>query len=153
MWYIRTYKWMPVVLISACSIPVASAQAQDGKALVEKVCTACHSLEVVTGQKMTKDQWSDTVADMVSRGASASDEDLDKIVDYLAKNYGRAPSKININDATARQIESLGFEGKDAEAIVKYRDQNGKFKDVADLKRVPGLDEKRVDAVKDRLTY
>jgi competence ComEA-like helix-hairpin-helix protein len=41
--------------------------------------------------------------------------------------------------------------GKEAEAIAKYRKENGAFKIVDDLKKVPGLDFKKIEAKKDRL--
>ena len=40
--------------------------------------------------------------------------------------------------------------GKEAEAIVKYQ-ENGAFKIVDDLKKVPDLDFKKIEAKKDRL--
>jgi glucose dehydrogenase len=56
------------------------------KALVEKTCgTGCHSIEVVTSQRMNARQWSEMVQHMVARGAKASDEEVKVIAEYLAK--------------------------------------------------------------------
>jgi competence protein ComEA len=33
----------------------------------------------------------------------------------------------------------LGIEGKEAQAIVDYREKNGKFKDLEQLRKVPGV--------------
>jgi cytochrome c5 len=71
----------------------APVQAQDlpdgvGKDLVMKVCTVCHELTRITSKKRTKDEWSDTVDKMAGRGAKASDEEFDAIVNYLAKYFG-----------------------------------------------------------------
>ncbi len=64
--------------------------AGGAKALVEKSCgTACHSLEVVTSQRMNAAQWNAVVVNMVARGAQASDAEVKAIVDYLAKTLGR----------------------------------------------------------------
>ncbi|HVW86399.1 MAG TPA: cytochrome c [Bryobacteraceae bacterium] len=60
-----------------------------GKAVTERVCTACHGLENVVRARMTKERWGTVVDDMVSRGAAASDSEIDQIVDYLAANFGR----------------------------------------------------------------
>jgi competence protein ComEA len=51
---------------------------------------------------------------------------------------------VNVNRADAQTIsESLiGVSFKKAQAIVAYRQQNGDFKTVADLKRVFGIGEK-----------
>jgi cytochrome c5 len=80
----------------------AQVQAQDlpddvGKDLVMKVCTVCHELTRITSKKRTKDEWSDTVDKMAARGAKASDEEFDTIVNYLAKYFGpnQPPEKSN----------------------------------------------------------
>ena len=59
-----------------------------GRAAVVRVCTGCHLLTVVTSQRKSESDWTDTVIEMRSRGANASDEDMVSIVEYLAKNYG-----------------------------------------------------------------
>jgi glucose dehydrogenase len=60
------------------------------KALVEKTCaTGCHSIEVVTSQRMNKADWTAIVQSMKARGAQASDAEVNAIVDYLAKTLGR----------------------------------------------------------------
>jgi glucose dehydrogenase len=58
--------------------------------LVQKVCgTACHSIDVVTSQRMTKKEWNAVVQGMVARGAQASDAELTTIVEYLANRPAR----------------------------------------------------------------
>jgi quinoprotein glucose dehydrogenase len=60
------------------------------KALVEKTCgTGCHSVEVVTSQRMSEKDWNAVVQSMVARGAQASDAEVKVIVDYLAKKLGK----------------------------------------------------------------
>jgi glucose dehydrogenase len=60
--------------------------AGGSKALVEKTCgTGCHSVEVVTSQRMSAKDWNATVQNMVARGAQASDAEINAIVEYLAK--------------------------------------------------------------------
>ena len=64
--------------------------AGGAKALVEKTCgTGCHSMEVVTSQRMGGTEWNSVVQNMVARGAQASDAEVKLIVDYLAKTLGR----------------------------------------------------------------
>jgi alcohol dehydrogenase (cytochrome c) len=60
-----------------------------GKAVVERMCTACHGLNVVTGQRMTRQGWADQVDDMVSRGAVGTDADIKQVVEYLSRNFGK----------------------------------------------------------------
>ena len=69
--------------------PVA-LPAGGAKALVEKTCgTGCHSVEVVTSQRMNEKEWNAVVQSMVARGAPASDAEVKLIVEYLAKTLGK----------------------------------------------------------------
>ena len=64
----------------------------EAKALVDKTCgTGCHSVEVVTSQRMKPADWETVVRAMVNRGAQATDTEVRAIVDYLAKNLGKSP--------------------------------------------------------------
>jgi CO dehydrogenase/acetyl-CoA synthase alpha subunit len=55
---------------------------------VTKACAQCHSADVVSSERKTRAGWADTVNQMVANGAQVSDADFDKVVDYLAKNFG-----------------------------------------------------------------
>jgi hypothetical protein len=60
-----------------------------GRDLTERVCTPCHGLENVVRARMTKERWGSVVDDMVSRGATATDSEIDQIVNYLAANFSK----------------------------------------------------------------
>jgi competence protein ComEA len=91
---------------------------------------------------------------MVGLGAAGSDEDFTEIVDYLVRNFPPSAVKTNMNKATAREIESqLGFSTKQAEDIVAYREKSGSFKTAEDIKRVPQMDAKEVDARRNRMIF
>lgn len=60
-----------------------------GKAVLQRMCTQCHGVNVITGQRMTRTQWAEQVDDMVSRGAVGTDQDIKQVVDYLAANFPR----------------------------------------------------------------
>ncbi len=56
------------------------------KELVEKTCgSGCHSIEVVTSQRMSASDWNSIVQSMVARGAEASDAEAKAIAEYLGK--------------------------------------------------------------------
>jgi len=42
---------------------------------------------------------------------------------------------------------------KEAAAVIAYREKNGLFKSVDDLKKVPGIDPQKIEAQKDRLYF
>jgi competence protein ComEA len=48
---------------------------------------------------------------------------------------------------------ALEISTKEAEAIVRYREQNGDFKTPDDLMKVSGLDTAKIQARKDRLEF
>jgi quinoprotein glucose dehydrogenase len=69
----------PVVL------PVGGA-----KQLVEKACgTGCHSVEVVTSQRMSKAEWNAVVQNMIAHGAQVSDAEVSTVIEYLANALRR----------------------------------------------------------------
>ena len=59
----------------------------DGKKLVQEVCSGCHGLDIVVAQRTDKSGWQQIVDYMVQRGASAKDDEIVKMVDYLAKYF------------------------------------------------------------------
>jgi len=60
------------------------------KELVERTCgTGCHSIEVVTSQRMNEKEWNAVIQNMVARGAGASDAEMKAISEYLSKTLGR----------------------------------------------------------------
>lgn len=133
------------------------AQAQDlppgkGKDLVENTCGSCHGLDVVVSQHATKDGWQSIVDYMVSRGATGTPEEIQTMVDYLAKNF--PVLKTNINKASSMDIQTnLELTAKDADAIVKYRMDHGDFKDWDSLTKVPGIDTAKLTAKKDSIAF
>jgi competence protein ComEA len=124
-----------------------------GKELVGRVCFGCHGAGNFRKVRLNQDAWSDQVADMVDRGAKANETEMATIVEYLTKNFGK-DSKVNINTAPMVEIKVvLGFSVKDAQAVVDYREANGKFKTVADLQKIPAIDSAKVDAQKDMIAF
>jgi len=59
-----------------------------GRELVEDVCTYCHSLSKLRGQRLSRDEWRDLIKGMIFEGAPVTDEEFSLILDYLAKNFG-----------------------------------------------------------------
>jgi competence protein ComEA len=127
--------------------------AGPGKDTLIRVCSSCHSPDNVIANGQDRSGWENTITKMAGFGAVASDEEFSEILEYLAKNFP-ANAPINVNKATAAQLESgLGFTAAEAEAVVQYRGKNGDFKTIDDLKKVPDLEAKKVDAKKDRLAF
>ena len=145
----------------------------DGKVIVQRACVGCHALKVVTSKRATPEEWSTVVNQMVSRGAEVEDDEIETLVAYLSKNFPpspktdeapadhssppaerEAPSQVNVNHATAAELASvLEISSKDADAIVAYREQNGDFKTIADLTKVPGIDARKIVNNKSKVRF
>jgi competence protein ComEA len=124
-----------------------------GKELTIRVCAQCHEPQRAAALRLTRDGWEGVIAKMVSLGAKATDAEFSQIADYLAENYkGEAPKPINLNSATSVELESVAaMLRKESAAWIAYRSKNGPCKSVDDLKKVPGIDFKKIDARRDRL--
>ena len=122
-----------------------------GKDTLIRVCGDCHSPDNVIANGQDRTGWESEITKMAGFGAQGNDEDFTAILDYLVKNF---PGTVNVNKATAAQLASgLGFTTAEAAAVVDYRKQNGDFKSIDDLKKVPELDAKQLDAKKARFAF
>ncbi len=126
-----------------------------GKEETIRTCSRCHSPELAAAQHQTREQWQVTISKMANLGAEANDNEFEVILDYLASHFGPAAAQpVNINKATAVEIECvLEITRSESKAIVQYREQNGAFKSIDDLSRVPGLDFKKVVARKSLVLF
>ena len=82
----------------AATPPPAAASAKkvelpegDGKAIATENCQACHKLTNLTKAHKSLDEWRDTVQTMMDRGADVHADQLETLVQYLAKNFGPKP--------------------------------------------------------------
>jgi mono/diheme cytochrome c family protein len=123
-----------------------------GKAVTLKVCAGCHDVRVVASLRLTRDAWAGVVSDMVQRGAKGTDEEVAQVLEYLAGHFlGEAPRPINVNTAPAIDLESVvGLLRSEARALIAYREKTP-CKVINDLKNVPGIDFKKIEAARDRI--
>ena len=125
-----------------------------GKDTLIRVCSKCHSPDNVIANGQDRAGWEETITKMAGFGAVATDDEFTAILDYLVKNFPADSGQINVNKATAAQLASgLGLTDAEAAAVVDYRKKNGDFKTIDDLKKVPEVDGKKLDAKKDRLAF
>jgi competence protein ComEA len=144
-----------LVIPLAFAAATAYAQLPDapGKEAVMALCATCHGPEVIAGHHQSRDEWVSTIQNMITRGAEGSEEQFTAVLNYLVKNFGPQAVKVNVNQATAADLQSgLGLTDKEAAAIVKQREK-GPFKAIEELKKVPDLDYKKIEAQKDRIVF
>jgi competence protein ComEA len=61
--------------------------AGPGRELMIRVCSQCHSPDTAADQQLDQEGWKSLVDQMASRGADATDAELDEIVQYLATAF------------------------------------------------------------------
>lgn len=150
---LRTLTLLTVILVAPVFAQDDLPEA-EGKAVTARICTGCHGAEMFSGYHKSADDWDRTITTMTEKGLSISDADYAVVLDYLSKNLGTLPPKINVNKASAADLQRvLGVTEKQATAIVDYRTKNGDFKDIDGLKKVEGLDAAAIDAKKASIVF
>ncbi|HLH39694.1 MAG TPA: helix-hairpin-helix domain-containing protein [Bryobacteraceae bacterium] len=142
------------VLVLLCFAAVARPQSNDEtpKQTFQRVCIDCHGMEMIEGKHYRRELWQQTVEQMVRRGARASGDDVQTIVDYLAANY--APTRIHVNSESAAELQlDLPITLDTASAIVRYRQDHGDFKSIDDLEKIPNLNPAIVKENQDRFVF
>ena len=126
-----------------------------GRAETERLCKQCHEVARSVSLRQDRDGWNNTMTKMAAFGMKGTDSDFALVVDYLAKNFpAEEVPRVNVNKASAIELESgLTLKRSQAAAIIAYRNKNGNFKSLNDLKMVPSLDVAKIEAKKDRITF
>ena len=95
----------------------------------------------------------DTIRDIIARAGGNVNEDYSNIQIDLVPSYASTfaeSQKININTAAEWLLDALpGIGAEKARAIIDYREQNGPFKYVEELKNVPGIGDSIFNDIKD----
>ena len=148
---------MRLVLVLNLFAIAALAQMPDGPGKEEtaRLCSSCHELDRSFSVRQDRDGWQATMAKMTGFGMKGTDQELATVFEYLATNFPGAPiPKLNVNKAAAIEFEArLSLKRSEAAKIIAYREQNGPFKSIADLKKVPGIDLSKIEAKKSALTF
>ena len=124
-----------------------------GKDVTVKTCGPCHEARRAASVRLTRDGWAAVIQNMRVRGAKITDDDFPIVLEYLSTHFlGAAPQPLNLNTASQIDLEAGGgLLRREAAAVVRYREQHGRFKTLDDLKKVPGLDFKKIDSRRDAL--
>lgn len=69
---------------------------------------------------------------------------------YLSQNSGIVNGKVSINNGSLEDLLSLpGIGNTKAQRIIEYRNSNGKFKDISEIKNVSGIGDATFESIKD----
>jgi competence protein ComEA len=122
-----------------------------GKEATVQACGVCHETVRAASVRLTRDGWAEVIDGMIARGARVSDADYPVILDYLSTYFlGEAARPLNVNTAAQIDLEAVaGLLRSEAAAVIKYREEHGRFKTLDDLKNVPGLDFQKIESRRD----
>lgn len=136
--------FLSLLVASLSATTEAELPEGKGKEVVESTCTDCHSVARIKAQHLDEEGWNSIIHEMIENGAPIDANDVSVIVGYLVKNFGpEKEKKTNVNTATADEIAvGLTLAAGEAAAVVQYRTQHGKFKDLSELEKVSGLADK-----------
>jgi competence ComEA-like helix-hairpin-helix protein len=144
-----------VGLILCSGLLRADIPAGPGKEATIKYCGDCHSIEQAVSLRQGPEEWKATIDKMAGMGAKIPDDSYSAVLGYLSKHFGAdAPIPIRVNKASAVDLESLLLlKRSEAKAIIEYRAGHGNFKSIDDLRKVQGVDFKKIEAKKDLLVF
>lgn len=78
---------------------------------------------------------------------------LEQIQVISSANTSSENGKININKATLAELQKISGIGEStAKKIIEYRNINGKFKKIEELKQITGIGDKKYDIIKEEVT-
>ena len=89
--------WLVSVTAGAAMVIAAAAvsgaqQPRSGERILNASCsTGCHDSRPIQVSAKSEAEWSETIATMVDRGATISDEEKAILVPYLSRIYGPIP--------------------------------------------------------------
>jgi competence protein ComEA len=151
---LAVYLFVPAFAALAFNANAQTLPDGPGRETMQQACGRCHTLRPVFVARHTQQEWDNVVTDMIGRGAVIAESDIPAIVEYLARSFPKDPGRINVNRATARElVDALRLTAQEAEALTRYRDENGYFSKFEDLAKVSGLDIRKMDSAKNRLQY
>lgn len=147
-------KWAAIALM-ATALQGQELPDKPGRAEAERLCKQCHEMARSISKRQDKEGWNQTMARMTAFGMKSTDQEFALVLEYLAANYPAEDiPKVNVNTARAIEMEAgLSLRRSQAAAVIAWREKNGPFKSLADLKKVPGLNAAHLDERKERIEF
>jgi cytochrome c553 len=79
---------------------LANLPEAPGSDAVRTACVTCHSSDIISGQRLSRDAWEREADKMISWGAKVAATERGLIIEYLSTQFGRsAPARAGSQDA------------------------------------------------------
>lgn len=135
---------------------IAGAVANPGIIKIEEGSRVADAINAAGGTTQNADLNKINLAYVLSDGQKLyipSEEDNEE--EYIIQDIGSniiEDNKVNINTATQSELESLtGIGPSTALKIIEYRKENGKFKNIEEIKNVPGIGENKFKQIENQI--
>jgi len=120
-------------------------QAPDDEATFQKVCSGCHSVELIDDFKSIA-EWEQTVDVMIFRGAKANEAGRAAVLRYLTSHYGL----VNVNAASAEEVaQVLNLPADAAKNLVAHRP----YRNLDELRSAGVIPEAKFDSLRDHIAF
>jgi hypothetical protein len=132
----------------APAVPRSDQGAEDFRS-VQAVCSRCHGVALFMNKPRTWNRWNEVFIRMSGHGARPTEEQVDHIVRYFLANL----TYVNVNSSPADELAlALGVSDAVANQIVSRREKQ-KFRGLADLRSIPGVDPVILQERKSRIQF
>lgn len=103
-----------------------------------------------TKEEVKKDEKKDESKEEVKKEEVKNEEKTDNVKEDVKDNLN---TLVNINSASLDELMSINGIGESkAKAIIEYRNSNGLFKSIEEIKNVSGIGDKLYDKIKENIT-
>jgi competence protein ComEA len=147
---------LPLAVSAQTKDPSAVMPDGPGKQIILRECTACHLPDHFTKYRHSNEEWQAIVIRMGQRVRSATKDELDTVQKYLFTNFPKVDdaSKLNVNKATPDDLVArFGWTTDEAKAVIDYRQRHGTFREWGELLAIYGIDGRKVEAAKDKMSF
>jgi competence ComEA-like helix-hairpin-helix protein len=138
--------------LAALVITFTAGAAESGDpnwGAVQVVCGRCHTTALFRNQLRSWSRWNDVFEDMMTRGATGTDDELVQVTSYFLENL----TVVNVNTSPADELGGvLGVKESVAEAIIARREKKP-FANLAELRQIPGVDANKLQQRKERILF
>jgi len=119
---------------------------------LEENSRICDAIDAVGGLSEDADLTNINLAYILEDGEKIYIPKKGEDTENISTSYNNSSTseKININKATQTELETIpGIGPSTALKIINYREENGKFLNIADIKNVSGIGEAKFNNIKD----
>ena len=142
-------------------VHITGAVENEGVVKIEKEARIADVIEQAGGLTEEADTSKINLAYIVKDGQKIYIPNIEETIEeYVTEDAGSGVlpeeehigEKVNINTAKQTELETLsGIGPSTALKIINYRQENGNFKQIEDLKNVPGIGDSKFEAIKENI--